>query len=1474
MNGTNHSSYFNGASNPPQSYGRYQQPSRDIESSQKGHRHTERGQYRQQNPRNFAYYDEGTRQYVTEQAYFDRQEIIEDRRGQYSPARYYDDGQRLSDEQFAYQVDPYAPPKPPRGHQSKNKIYLPEENDDRLVRRNNQRNRYSNYSEKPPRSPHDSHSKRPSQHPRSAVRDIPHPGYDPQPEWHSQRQSRPSRRHRSEIPSQYQSFGSEPQSQVSRLKKHVDENYNYGSGRGRPDMYYPETASLDRREVKKQPQTRQRQDSSRVIHSSQRISSNPPSGYHSDRAIDERGYNPQIPDWLKTSDPRKSAVPQVGYQPVSMAPKQIYRSDGELDLSEYSDSEYRVRPTEMSRRNAPLAHEAPDRHTVWKTPQSSAGYRQPSEPTATDSTHDYGSWDRFSSSQDYYRYTTDEEMFSEPERDPPPVPVSAHYTTQPQHDIRRGYVQVSRSTYEESSQSHQEQQPLYERDTGVLYNNRDTQLTLRPSDPKRQPMIEMEAEESDEPPPLRTPREIKAYDQHVKKFRNSFGPVTRATVTATYQPIPTSPTSPTSPRGTHGIPPASTRYARPTSTPDDQLSQRQRSKSQERPFPAREFERSQSPLSEPETSTTTLRKIRSRNNSAVFCIVSQTSPLASSDQGSDAEVASGKVAPRDLPEREYAHKASQGECGKEPVKQGQQRRDLYPSSVSDIPKSEVISREAQNETFSTPFTSSDNPSKLGEVVEEPLVLPSATRRGNVYAIRDATEKKPENKPRNIYAEELAHQKKWNKYLNQVSEPEEVMEEPVVLPSTTQGKVYAIRQKPKDMRPSGKQQSFYEKELEAQAEQSRNAPEIVEGDRVVSEPLLLPSQTGDYYAVQTRPGRIRPAYEDASLPDSQRNGYPKAREPKDVLIRVPREPVEANLPVTSSVVPSVANMPSNNGTFVDDPDSGGYQYKPFKKRSRSLDRREPSYRPDDSGDRVTPNKENPPPELSRSARSQSLPRSGEERVDDSKSSNGNSPEAKSPVSMSKGEQLFVQKRKEAEFEDMRQKIVAAEKLRRLKILDAKAESEPDIATSRRIFFGNTSSTKSTPPSIELRMYSAKSKTVDYPSHKKVFQKADQSPQQKPVKADNQKEGRVYRDPEPEPLILQGVSEDAVNVSHEDSLQYAPLLKEHGQDEQVLEAWQIAELKRALKEYEEDVHSPRGRKKNRRERSKSDLTNMLLNALSQLEKKEAEKQAKDVPDTSSSASVVKPVAVDKDRPKVSSKTQPLSNLYRPPKSNDNLGYSSDSSQDPVSQQMSRAERLTGIPGVQIPALENKPKTPLVEEPTFKQKVKPFEETVVKPREEVSVQRAPLVTEETFPDEDIPLIDDNSEEADSGTEEETPPKKDENLLSPPKVGRKGSVDSVSTVDSASLARPFEDISGEYATMMSDHDVKKETPGGRSKSSSVDSLIQIASWDKDGEEKLGKDSPADEAYYSSSTKDGRRKRVESFTSSTFIFMGSSSSG
>lgn len=101
--------------------------------------------------------------------------------------------------------------------------------------------------------------------------------------------------------------------------------------------------------------------------------------------------------------------------------------------------------------------------------------------------------------------------------------------------------------------------------------------------------------------------------------------------------------------------------------------------------------------------------------------------------------------------------------------------------------------------------------------------------------------------------------------------------------------------------------------------------------------------------------------------------------------------------------------------------------------------------------------------------------------------------------------------------------------------------------------------------------------------------------------------------------------------------------------------------------------------------------------------------------------------------------------------------------------------------------------------------------------------------------------------------PPKREKNLLSILKAGNRSSVDSVSTMDSMSLARPFDDIGSEYERMMSDHHENESI--GRSKSSSVDSLINMAS---DDEEKLtSKDAPADEPRYDAgSGKDGRRKR------------------
>ncbi|PIK59505.1 hypothetical protein BSL78_03577 [Apostichopus japonicus] len=1205
MNGTKQDQFYYEDGRSTGSYKRYQQPSREVEPPRRGHRdrRSDGGGHRRQNPP--RHYDRRDRYYPEEPSYERQEQHVDDReRRQYPTSGYYDDRQRVpQDQSYAYQGDPGAPPKPPRGYQSKNKVYLPEETEDqRMVQRNNQRNRYNDYSGKPPPSPYSSQSQ-----PRSSSRGHSHPGYDALPNRPSLPQQRSSRRQKPEAPpSQYRSFGSEPKSEV-RGNRLVDENYN-DTKRGQVQApYYPQAGSLDRRGDKRDRNVNYSYDSSY-----QRGQSDPYSGYQSDRVVDERGYNYQIPDWLASADPpaqrSTSTTPAAtkSYEPRSADPRLAYRSDGEYDMN--SDTEYR--------RGRSEPRGTTQVESGWKTPES---YGRPSDSRTKDFSANYGSLDRYSDRQDYSRYRSDGGIMSEPERDPPVVPVSAHYYTQPLHDDRRGFVQP---VAKDVRNSYQSAQPGYDRDH-LRYYGGNVQTSVPPHDPKRKPMVEMEPEENDEPPPLRTLREIKAYDQHVRKVRKSSSEslLTRTTITATYQPVPTSPQSPTRSDPFD--------YQQPISAFEVQRPIRERSKSQERPFPAREFVRSQSPLSEPEVTSTSLKKIRSRNNAAVFCIVSQTSPPVSSDQGSDTDGPSRKLAPRDLPQRE-------------PPTQRTSRDNQYPQSQ-------------------------------GEVVEEPVVLPSATR-GEVYATRDSTEKQPEPKQRNFYKEEMDHQKMWNKYVNDYSEPEEVSEEPVVLPSSTQGDVYAIRAKPKDTGvPEGRQRSFYQKELEAQAEQSRHAPDTVDFPKVVEEALVMPSKTkgGDIYAINdvnvaTKPGRIKPVYEEQAAP-SKPVPQSYATPQENTRGRATKAPREVERPLTSSSQREDHSMPGNAGMFTDDPDGGGYQYRPMKKRSRSLDGRDsPFSNQDGEGDRsgdAAPVKENPVHQVLRAPRSHSVPRSDENGNDEN--SNGSGGHRRG----SKGEQLFMQKKKEAEFDDLREKILTAEKTRRLKIMETKADSEPDTAQRRREFlFSNpptkttTAPTKSTPPSIELRMYSNKNNTVEYPSHKKVFQKTDRSP----------------------------------------------------------------------------VGFPR------------------------------------VPEY--------PVK-------------------------DKAGYSSDSSQDP--QHLSRAERLTGIPGVKIPSLDAKPKTQHVEEPKLKVEVKPVEEAAVVVPDAVFVQLAPLVTEELFPDEDIPLIDDYDEEGegsgeeqvDSGTEEEVLPRREKNLLSILKAGNRSSVDSVSSMDSMSLSRPFDDIGSEYEKMMSDH-------------------------------------------------------------------------
>ena len=318
----------------------------------------------------------------------------------------------------AYQGDPSAPPKPPRGYQSKNKIYLPEENDDRMVKRNNLQNRYNDYSGKPPRSPYSSSQSQS----RSTSRGRPHPGYNALPN-RPHPQYQPSRRRNIQpSPSQYRSFGSEPESEV-RNNTDIDENYNYNK-RETQHMYQPQTASLDRRGDKK---TRH------VNYEYERMQADTYSGYQSDRVIDERGYDYQIPEWLTAPEQTTQGSTSVKYEPRSAVPKSVYRSDGEYDINENSDTEYRRQGFEVggTQMEGTLGRDS----AGWMTPEN---YGRPSDSRVKEFS---GSLDRYSSRQDYGRYASDVEILSEPERDPPPVPVSAHYYSQPIHDDRRGFVQ-------------------------------------------------------------------------------------------------------------------------------------------------------------------------------------------------------------------------------------------------------------------------------------------------------------------------------------------------------------------------------------------------------------------------------------------------------------------------------------------------------------------------------------------------------------------------------------------------------------------------------------------------------------------------------------------------------------------------------------------------------------------------------------------------------------------------------------------------------------------------------------------------------------------------------------------------------------------------------------------------------------------------------------------------------------------------
>ncbi|XP_071484641.1 uncharacterized protein [Diadema antillarum] len=161
-----------------------------------------------------------------------------------------------------------------------------------------------------------------------------------------------------------------------------------------------------------------------------------------------------------------------------------------------------------------------------------------------------------------------------------------------------------------------------------------------------------------------------------------------------------------------------------------------------------------------------------------------------------------------------------------------------------------------------------------------------------------------------------------------------------------------------------------------------------------------------------------------------------------------------------------------------------------------------------------------------------------------------------------------------------------------------------------------------------------------------------------------------------------------------------------------------------------------------------------------------------------------------------------LYRPPKSSDNLGYSSDSSPErPI-----KAKTKIVIPGKDQSRLGNKSPIYLSAGPNSRQLDRPGHSSSLPPPIKQSVKFT-----------EVPKVK-------KAVVTKPPPapgltkfKETQLHLQPP-----GSRDSVSTVDSAMLAQPFEDMHEEYQDMMMEHAAADLLPP-KERTSSSESLLQM---------------------------------------------------
>ena len=297
-----------------------------------------------------------------------------------------------------------------------------------------------------------------------------------------------------------------------------------------------------------------------------------------------------------------------------------------------------------------------------------------------------------------------------------------------------------------------------------------------------------------------------------------------------------------------------------------------------------------------------------------------------------------------------------------------------------------------------------------------------------------------------------------------------------------------------------------------------------------------------------------------------------------------------------------------------------------------------------------------------------------------------------------------------------------------------------------------------------------------------------------------------------------------------------------------------LQKRLKDLKEYAISQRNKRRARRDRAKSDVATKTHAA-------EARKSHEITPlrqSISSAAKLSKPTSLDlpaktsdlRYRTESSRKEQSSSDeeassqqhnaaqLYRRPKSSDNLGYSSDSSPSPDHTRQKyifdfgKPESSTGKPESRFEMV-----TGLV-----------LPEYIPSSRSHGSKSKAPM--------EDPVKVNTLEKKATSKKVQEVITKTSavdvkagQSMFETLDAGSRVSIDSVSTVDSYQLSQPFDEISSEYHKISNDHrmDVASDediSPGQQS--SSMESLVQSVSNSGNGlkrrsTQKKGKESPAD---------------------------------